>query len=338
LPRKVIIDTIPIFPRTLEKDLQENEVICETCKGLGVIVDNNPYYLKEEGSDLNNLFPYKKQSIRFCPDCYNGVRRVCKFCGKPGDRGYIYPEDHCDCEGAKKFRAQKELKCILERYKKAKKITLQDAIYNGIEMVYIDNTDSFVPIEQLEEEVEEILRDNPNKNLRIYSTIKRSLYLDAREILESEIESQDLHDEAYENIPEDKIEELQCFLDQWLKEISGTETYEPDFNTAIVIPIGIKKGIIINKTKEELIEELKKINERNPDRICRLWLLNQNVMSSISNNCLKCKKHDVITFGGKNFHICYDDFTGITVGWHVIYFETIDLCIECGGFESKEGS
>ena len=53
---------------TLQKDLCEGEELCPTCKGLGVVIADNRYRLKED-SDQSIMFPYKNDSLVFCPIC-----------------------------------------------------------------------------------------------------------------------------------------------------------------------------------------------------------------------------------------------------------------------------
>ena len=72
------------FNLKLQKDLQENEIICTHCGGTGLQVDNNPFGLRKEGEQPNygKLFPYKKQTIVGCRHCYNGVQSKCLHCGE----------------------------------------------------------------------------------------------------------------------------------------------------------------------------------------------------------------------------------------------------------------
>ena len=86
-----------ILPETLEKDLQDHEEICPVCHGLGVVVDNNIYGIKGDTSEAakKSMFPYNNQAITFCPNCYNGVIHLCKYCGNQISKGYI---NKCDCE------------------------------------------------------------------------------------------------------------------------------------------------------------------------------------------------------------------------------------------------
>lgn len=234
-PKTIIIDTVPIFPTKLQKDLMDGEVICETCKGLGVVVTPNRYGLKEDGQprDYANLFPYKKQSIGPCPDCYNGVRKTCKFCGTPGSRGYINPENRCQCEGAEKMRQEEERKKENERYEKAEKLTIAEAIEQGIEMVYIEGLGSeYFLTSELEDEIYNRMGIDMDEDTAIYATSWTILSLNAVSIIENAT------DDLYEgfHVPESSIKELQDLLDEWCKGFDDQKTYWPDFKKAIIFP------------------------------------------------------------------------------------------------------
>ena len=77
-----------ILPPYLVKNLTENERICPECNGLGLKVNDNLYGIKGDTSELGRkyMFPYKHQSLSFCQSCYNGVQRLCPYCGKPYKR------------------------------------------------------------------------------------------------------------------------------------------------------------------------------------------------------------------------------------------------------------
>ena len=73
-----------ILPPYLVKNLTENERICPECNGSGLKVNDNLYGIKGDTSELGRkyMFPYKHQSLSFCQSCYNGVQRLCPYCGK----------------------------------------------------------------------------------------------------------------------------------------------------------------------------------------------------------------------------------------------------------------
>lgn len=98
----------------ITKDLQNNEEICPICNGLGLIIQNNVYGLGEKDK---SPFPYKKQSMGYCQNCYNGVVKKCDFCGKL----LTLREYECDCEGFKNHKIKEEIAKNKEKYDRAKK-------------------------------------------------------------------------------------------------------------------------------------------------------------------------------------------------------------------------
>lgn len=64
-----------LIGKKLIKDLHDNEEICPVCHGTGLRIEDNPYGLSDDPDKRAGQFPYKHQSIRFCPNCYNGVVR-----------------------------------------------------------------------------------------------------------------------------------------------------------------------------------------------------------------------------------------------------------------------
>ena len=124
-PERMIIDAIPylteIMGKGLVKDLQENEIICPVCHGTGLAIDDNVYGLKND-PDKSQHFPYKHQSIISCRNCYNGILKVCKHCGKPLNRN----EYRCECDGAKAERQVEQDRKEQEYFEKATKMTLKE--------------------------------------------------------------------------------------------------------------------------------------------------------------------------------------------------------------------
>ena len=56
-----------ILPDTLEKDLQDNEIICPVCHGLGVALRNNIYGIKGDTSEAarNQCFHITIKQLNF---------------------------------------------------------------------------------------------------------------------------------------------------------------------------------------------------------------------------------------------------------------------------------
>ena len=56
-----------LIGKKLIKDLHDNEEICPVCHGTGLRIEDNPYGLSDDPDKRAGQFPYKHQSIRFCP-------------------------------------------------------------------------------------------------------------------------------------------------------------------------------------------------------------------------------------------------------------------------------
>jgi len=219
------------FNLKLQKDLQEHEVICSHCGGTGLQVDNNPFGIKEENNKIH--FPYKQQTIRGCNHCYNGVQSKCLHCGKILDRG----NSRCDCKQSNLERIQERQDKDLEAWNKAKKITHEQAIKDFI-MIYIDNYDKYLMVEELEEWIEdkesEADQSICREELRIYGTQSIELSMDASNIIEDACS--DLHEDAMDNISDEDEKCLQVLLDKWCEDNrSGTTSYYADYTVGILL-------------------------------------------------------------------------------------------------------
>jgi hypothetical protein len=215
-----------ILPEVLIKDLQDNERICTTCNGLGVIAIQNPYGIKGDNSPEAKLnrFPYNHQALTLCPNCYNGVQRVCKYCGQPIKKGSI---TNCDCP-----QYVSEQETILknkwkETVNKAQKVTEEEVKT----MLYCEEQDKYFNsivdfFEYWESEYDE--KEKMPEVLWVTEEVKLSF--DAGSILESACE--ELHEDAYDNC---SVDELQEFLDQYVEKQTGTTTYYPCFKQYVVI-------------------------------------------------------------------------------------------------------
>jgi len=217
------------FNLKLQKDLQEHEIICPHCGGTGLQVDDNPFGLKEENSKIH--FPYKQQTIVGCRYCYNGVQSKCLHCGKILNRG----TSRCDCKQSNLERIQERYNKDLETWNKAKKISLEQAC-NDFTMIYIDNYDKYLMVEELEEWILDKEDENGQliirEELRVYGTQSIELSIDASDIIENACS--DLHKDARDNISDEDQKELQVLLDKWFENNKqGTTSYYADFSVGI---------------------------------------------------------------------------------------------------------
>ena len=118
----------------------------------------------------------------------------------------------------------------IDRWKMAEKLTPEQALAR-FEQLYVEDADTF----GLTADVISDHADGEYPRMRIYGTTKRSIKLDADWILENATE--DLHEEAYANIPASRVTDLQVTLDAWCETVAkATETYFPDYRYAVVLP------------------------------------------------------------------------------------------------------
>lgn len=219
------------MPDTLEKDLQDNEEICSVCNGLGIVVDNNIYGIKGDASEAakKSMFPYNHQAIKFCSNCFNGVIRLCRYCGKQIPKGSI---DHCNCEQYKQKEEEERRIKYQEKISKAKEVDFKDIgsnmwFYDEQTDDYFSDVDSFVDAyKDFEEyESEEEMMNNLPEVLWLTDTVDISM--DADYIIESACE--ELHEDASENISSKDRKELQNMLDGWCSKQTGTRTVYPNY-------------------------------------------------------------------------------------------------------------
>lgn len=222
-----------LLPETLEKNLTEHEMICPVCHGLGIIKRNQPFGVKDENSKW-----YDNEYFVWCPHCYFGIVELCEFCGKPLKKG----NRRCNCEGFK----QKEKEEYEQHYQKiidkAKEVYLKETsyyLYDECSDEFFSDESEFVEYywqgyhedskgcvnfdEYFEYKVPKILWD----------CSKTKISMDAYSIIESACE--ELHEDAFDDIGEDSITELQNYLDDWCRNQTCTETYCPDYSQYVKV-------------------------------------------------------------------------------------------------------
>ena len=217
-----------ILPDTLEKDLQDNEAICPVCYGLGVVLDNNVYGIKGDTSEVarKSMFPYNHQAIKFCPRCYNGVIRLCKYCGKTLPRGRV----KCDCEQQKaKDEEEKRIK-YQKTIAKANEVDINDLpkdtwFYDEQTDDYFSDIEGFVDSYKDYSEFENDKEMIANLPPVLWICGTTDISMDAGSIVEDACEQ--LHEDALESISYDDMKELQKLLDEWCAKQTGTRTIYP---------------------------------------------------------------------------------------------------------------
>lgn len=218
------------FPKILIKDLKENERICPTCNGLGMRIEDNIYGIKGDSSEAGRKyhFPYKHQALSFCQNCFNGVQRLCPYCGQPyKNQAYL----HCDCEEQKKVDEEERIKKWNEKVSKAVLVDEKDVdtmLYCEEFDKYYDTVDDFV-----NDYVCNHKEDGNERPVRLWVTSVETISIDAYDIVRDACE--DLHEDAMDNISSEDFTRLQNFLDEWCKDQAGTTTYYPCYEQYVLI-------------------------------------------------------------------------------------------------------
>ena len=223
------------FNVTLKKHLDENEVICPGCKGSALQVGDQPFGIKGENHPSGHMFPYKKQSIISCQDCYNGVQQKCEYCSKLlGRQGY------CNCEGYEAQRSNIQSAKEQKRWENTTRVFVEEFLKeNDDNMLYLDNYDQFFDdidgiIEFLQDKIdEEELEVDAIPYMRVYRTNPVAVSFDASSIFENV--GGDLPENAYDNL-ESYRKEFQTLLDTFANKIEkDTLSYEIDSTRGILL-------------------------------------------------------------------------------------------------------
>lgn len=236
-PKRIVVNPTEflqnVFGKGLIKDLHDNEEICEVCHGLGIVIVDNPYGLSDDPDKKAGLFPYKHQSISFCPNCYNGVVHRCKLCGEIiNPRGFLRHNCPQQQEEDRLEAKRKEQ----EEWDKAEELPsncLSDYEYffsdsYGYDNGYFSDWDEF--FDYWHDNCEDI-EERPEY---VWVTTKVDMSMDAQYIVDNATE--DLYEDAIEDISTEKIRQLQDFLDGWCKTCGVGATYYESHKYKVKIP------------------------------------------------------------------------------------------------------
>ena len=228
-----------ILPDVITKDLTDDEEICTVCHGLGVKLWNNPYGIKGDTSDAakQSMFPYNHQSLLPCPNCYNGVVRICEYCGKQLPKGRL----KCDCEQQKSIDEEDRKAKYQETINKAKEIYWKDTNY----FVYDEDSDRyFTDEDDFAEYYWDLYLDDEKEYdydfdsyfekyvpKVLWNCSEEKISLNAGYFIDSACE--ELHEDARDNISDEK--ELQDFLNKWCEKQTGTTTYYPCYKEYVKV-------------------------------------------------------------------------------------------------------
>lgn len=194
-----------LIGKKLIKDLHDNEEICPVCHGTGLRIEDNPYGLSDDPDKRAGQFPYKHQSIRFCPNCYNGVVRFCPDCGKQIPRCRTL----CDCDAVVQRRQQEENRKEKERLEKAEKHE-PNALGSLFTMAqsdfYSHNEGYFSCWEDFFDSWNEDREEFTGKPLYVWGTEEVEMSFDASSIVSNACE--DMYEDAYDDIGADAVAEI----------------------------------------------------------------------------------------------------------------------------------
>lgn len=179
------------LPDTTERELKENEKLCNTCGGLGLT--------------------YKNSFVRTCPDCRGGKIRICEFCGEDLKNNY----QRCNCDEAKAKRQKERIEAALKRKEKATEVSIDYIIDNDLWLYDDINKEYHEDIEGVESDW-------------VFTTKVDRLSLNAEYIMENALE--ELHESVYDSVDWRDYEKLQKVCDEINEKYKDYKTYYPDFS------------------------------------------------------------------------------------------------------------
>lgn len=207
----------------LVKDLQEGQVICGQCNGLGL--QKNDFRFGIPGDPARDHFPYHEQVFGPCGACYTGVQTLCEYCRKPWPKSVL----RCECEAADGVRRDEAHDKEEERKKRCTRVAYKD--YKG-ECMYDEDAEAYI-YDGADEDLESSHTYYACIASKDWVGIDKSDLLDRlKERADEECEDgSDMVD--WDPAAEKKLEEL---LAAWFKEhVKLSETYWPDRSTIVVV-------------------------------------------------------------------------------------------------------
>jgi len=206
-------------------DLQDNERLCPTCKGVGIHKTEQVYGLATDPERWRDPFPYRDQWLTPCRDCYLGKREVCPLCDDLMQRGRL----HCECAAARAQRDAAKAAKEGERLAKLPRIKLADY---ELDQVYCDDHSEYILVDDLD--------DHDDCTIFACVMAKPSIEPAADGVID-EIER--MADEKVEDgaahiryTPHAK-EALDVLLAKWFAEnVETNEVYWPNRNLIVEIP------------------------------------------------------------------------------------------------------
>lgn len=120
--------------KELIKDLKDGEDICDVCEGTGIVLGDSKYGFKEDVNKYGNELPYSNQTLSLCSNCFNGVVKICEYCGEK-----INKLNQHRCDGIKNKERQEINKRELTLLDRAIKLKYDDPTAKQMEMMYSEH-------------------------------------------------------------------------------------------------------------------------------------------------------------------------------------------------------
>lgn len=237
-PERIEINAISYLTELLKtgiiKDLQEDERICPVCQGTGLALSDDVYGLSNDPDKAIGRFPYHKQYISNCRNCYGGVIKVCDHCGKPFDRMSY----QCECDRAKAERILKKDQAEAEKYEKSDKLNYDDDIVLAMDMLYsedyTDNEGYFSEWEDFFDNWNDHHEPKDERPVYVWGTEVLQFELDAERLIENGLE--DHYEDAGDQIDHADRKELQEILNDWCHMSADFKTLFQTFKYSVLIP------------------------------------------------------------------------------------------------------
>jgi len=202
-------------------DLDEDEIVCPNCKGVGVVKGASRYGKGglEKYKTGESAFPYTHEYFAACPMCYMGKVRICLEPGRDGGRCLkAIPRGRtvCDCAAARAKQDAAREKREAERQAKLPRVSSQAYEHP---MVFAYKADRFVDVD----EVLELLEDGEFSNDEVFFAVRPTdvaTRVGAAEIIEKieEVAYDNSGDSDMVEFTQDAEKKLDDMLEQWFDE------------------------------------------------------------------------------------------------------------------------
>ena len=224
-----------IFDGALIRELHEadawREEICPRCNGTG-IVKSEHIYLGDDRTQWTP-FPYIRQAFVRCPDCVDGIVKVCRHCGK------IIYRDMMKCTCAAQQKKDEEEKAKREREWQENARILEPWEVERMEMFYSEdypeNNGRFSDWDRFFDAWEENHKTDDPRPEFVWATERFTMPIDAEIIVEDACSRMEEEGEEIYDRVRDKVPALQEFLDEWIN-ANGAESYLRSTKEKVRIP------------------------------------------------------------------------------------------------------